>query len=58
MLPMFRYDLARIALESPYSVAANRRFSGADYDAIRPRTGEDIISLQVALRQGLTRYRN
>lgn len=46
LLPQLPEDIQDIDLESPYSVAAERRFSGADYDAIREQTAQHIIALQ------------
>lgn len=49
LLPQLPEEIQGIDLESPYSVAAERRFSGADYDAIREQTAQHIIALQQQL---------
>jgi len=49
LLPQLPADIQEIELESPYSVAAERKFSGADYDAIREQTARHIIALQQQL---------
>ncbi|MEA3402755.1 MAG: DUF4091 domain-containing protein, partial [Armatimonadota bacterium] len=46
MMPQLPEDIQEIDMESPYSVAAERSFSGADYDAIRAQTGAHIVALQ------------
>ncbi len=46
MMPQLPEDIQGIDLESPYSVAAARSFSGADWDALRAQTADHIIHLQ------------
>ncbi|MGD9498352.1 MAG: hypothetical protein AB7Y46_18815, partial [Armatimonadota bacterium] len=49
LLPQLPQDIKEIDLESPYSVAAERKFSGADYDAMREQTARHIMALQQQL---------
>jgi hypothetical protein len=51
MLPQLPEDIEGIELESPYSVAAERSFAGADWDAMRDQTAQHIIALQQAMEQ-------
>jgi hypothetical protein len=46
MLPQSPKDIQNITEEDPYTVAAVRRFSGEDLDAIRARTAQFIMQLQ------------
>lgn len=49
MLPQLPEDIEDIDMESPYSVAAARKFTGADWDAMRAQTAQHIIALQRAM---------
>ncbi len=49
MLPQIPEDIEDIELESPYTVAATRSLTGADYDTMRSQTAEHIVSLQEAM---------
>ncbi len=49
MTPQLPEDIQDIDLESPYTVAATRSFSGADYDTMRSQTARHIIALQQAM---------
>ncbi|NLO05648.1 MAG: hypothetical protein GX131_07425 [candidate division WS1 bacterium] len=49
MLPQLPEDIQGIELESPYTVAATTKFSGADWDAMRERTAQHIIALRNAM---------
>jgi len=51
LLPQLPQDIKDINVESPYTVAATRRFSGADYDTIRGQTARHIIALQARIRR-------
>jgi hypothetical protein len=51
MLPRIPEDIAEIELESPYTVAATRSFTGADWDAMREQTAQHIIALEQAMGQ-------
>jgi len=50
MLPQLPGDIEGIIEESPYTVAATRAFSGADYDLLRSRTAQHIVRLQEAIK--------
>ncbi len=49
MLPQIPEDIEDVDLESPYSVAAQRSFSGADWDAMPDQTARHIMKLQEAM---------
>lgn len=51
MLPQLPADIQGIELESPYSVAAERSFTGADWDAMREQTARHIIELDRRMGQ-------
>lgn len=51
LLPQLPQDIQDINVESPYTVAATRRFSGADYDTIRGQTARHIVALQARMRR-------
>ena len=46
ILPQLPDDILESNQESPYTVAATRRLSGADYDTLRALTAQHIIRLQ------------
>ncbi|MGM0492126.1 MAG: hypothetical protein ACQER1_04240, partial [Armatimonadota bacterium] len=51
MLPRIPEEIAEIELESPYTVAATRSFTGADWDAMREQTAQHIMALEQAMGQ-------